>query len=86
MIGTARKRKPWVSVYKAPDEWHAHIARSWLLEEGIPAVVQSRMLPGFGTMMIVQTGYWGEVLVPEACLVAAEAVLDANLPEPDAEP
>jgi hypothetical protein len=73
-----------VSVYRAANEWQAHLVRGCLLDEGVPAVLQSHMVPGFATVMTPQTGCWGEVLVPEVCETVARVVLESALPAGEA--
>lgn len=54
-----------VVVYRAPDEFIANIIKGFLLDDGIPVVLESRMVPWMNGIMKVGEGYWGDVVVPE---------------------
>lgn len=75
----AEPDKDWVSVYLAPDEWQAEMARLALVENGIPAVTQSLMIPGFSVLTAPQEGGWGDVLVPPDQETTARDFLEAFL-------
>jgi hypothetical protein len=72
----------WSVVFEAPDEWRAEMARSWLLDEGIPAIVESHCVPGYGIALNPVGTHWGDVKVPNKCLQAARLVLEETIGEP----
>ena len=65
----------WEVVFRASDEWQAEMVSRLLIDEGIPAIVQSFMVPGYANVMSAQVGHWGEVLCPRACRSAAQELL-----------
>ena len=62
-------------MFRASDEWQAEMVSRLLIDEGIPAIVQSSMVPGYANVMSAQVGHWGEVLCPRACRSAALELL-----------
>nr|MDQ2733243.1 DUF2007 domain-containing protein [Armatimonadota bacterium] len=54
-----------VSVYPAQDETSAHLVHGALVGNGVPAYIHSEQAPMFGTILEVDRGCWGEVMVPE---------------------
>lgn len=62
-------------MFRASDEWQAEMVSRLLIDEGIPAIVQSLMVPGYANVMSAQVGCWGEVLCPRACRSAAQVLL-----------
>ncbi|HOC31972.1 MAG TPA: hypothetical protein PKK84_07010 [Armatimonadota bacterium] len=69
------REQGWEVVFRASDEWQAEMVSRLLIGEGIPAIVQSLMVPGYANVMSAQVGYWGEVLCPRACRSAAHVLL-----------
>ncbi|HET6386659.1 MAG TPA: DUF2007 domain-containing protein [Armatimonadota bacterium] len=55
-----------VSVYRAEDEMSAHLIHGALVNNGIPAHIHSEQAPTFGTLLRLDHGCWGEVMVPIA--------------------
>lgn len=55
-----------VTVFKAPSETEAALVKRILEEAGIPALVRSRQVPGYGDAIQRGSGVWGDVLVPVA--------------------
>ena len=53
-----------VIVYRAPDEISAGMVKSYLDDEGIPAVIESRMVPWYDGVFRAGEGMWGTVVVP----------------------
>ncbi len=53
-----------VVVYRAPDELSAGVVKSYLDDEGIPAVIESRMVAMYDGVFKMGEGIWGTVVVP----------------------
>lgn len=54
-----------VVVYKAPDEFVANMIKGFLSDDGIPVVLESRMVPWLDGTIKMGEGYWGDIVVPE---------------------
>jgi len=54
-----------VVIYRAPDEFIANLIKGFLVDDGIPVVLESRMVPWMNGVMKMGEGYWGDVVVPE---------------------
>src|ERR1051326_355196 len=55
-----------VSVYRAEEEMSARLIHGALTNNGIPAYIHSEQAPMLGTLLRMDHGCWGEVMVPEA--------------------
>lgn len=75
------RQRGWSSIFAAPDEWRAQIVKDALLDEAIPAIIESHCVPGYGTALNPSGRGWGDVLVPNTCRLAALRVLAALLGE-----
>ena len=75
------KQRGWSIVFAAPDEWRAQIVKDSLIDEGIPALIQSNCVAAYGTALNPCGGSWGDVLVPNTCRNAALRVLAELLDE-----
>jgi dihydrodipicolinate synthase/N-acetylneuraminate lyase len=53
------------SVHTASDEVQALMLQGILEEAGIPVLLRSRQLPGYGEVLERATGIWGDLLVPD---------------------
>jgi hypothetical protein len=76
-----------VSVYRANDELSAHLIHDILVNNGVPAHIHSEQAPMFGTLLQMDHGCWGEVMVPEPLEVRAleiVKVFTTSDPESDA--
>ncbi|MDQ7858232.1 MAG: DUF2007 domain-containing protein [Armatimonadota bacterium] len=62
-----------VAVHQAATEFEARTIHSLLEAAGIPAMVRSRLVPGY--QVAVPPGLWGEVLVAPADAPAARVVI-----------
>ena len=63
------------SVYDAPHEIAAISVQTALEAEGVPAVVRSSYVPGYGGVAMTLSGSWGWVLVsPEDVVLAIEII------------
>lgn len=54
-----------VVIYRAPDEFVANLIKGFLVDDGIPVVLESKMVPWMNGVMKMGEGYWGDVVVPE---------------------
>jgi 4-hydroxy-tetrahydrodipicolinate synthase len=61
----------YATVLKATSEAEAVLVRRILEEVGIPVIVRSRQVPGFGDLIQKGSGVWADVLVPVAYESAA---------------
>jgi 4-hydroxy-tetrahydrodipicolinate synthase len=61
----------YATVLKAGSEAEAVLARRILEEAGIPVIVRSRQVPGYGDVIQKASGVWADVLVPVAYEAAA---------------
>ncbi len=68
-----------VIIYKAPDELTANVIKNLLAGEGIPVVLESRMVPWMDGVLIMGEGYWGDVVVPEEYAERSRELIDAYL-------
>ena len=66
-----------VSVYRANDEMSAHLIHGALTNNAVPAYIHSEQAPMFGTILQLDHGCWGEVMVPEAYREAALEIVKA---------
>jgi len=74
-----------VSVFQAPDEPTAHLAKSVLDEAGIECMISSRQIPWYDGIMVNAEGYWGDVMTTESQSEQARQILSdylATPPEP----
>ena len=53
-----------VVVFRAPNEYTANLVHGLLVSEGIPAGMESRMVPWMDGVMTMGEGYWGDIVVP----------------------
>lgn len=54
-----------VSVYSAQDEASARLVQGALVGNGVPAHLHTEQAAMFGTILEMDRGCWGEVMVPE---------------------
>ena len=66
-----------VVVYRAPDEFVANVIKGVLVGEGIPVVLESRMVPWMDGVMKMGEGYWGDVVVPEEYADRSRELIEA---------
>lgn len=64
-------------VYDAPDEAAAIHVRSLLYSAGLDARIRSAQIPCFDGAFASAVGYWGQVVVPMAEVLAARALVEA---------
>jgi hypothetical protein len=76
--------EPWVTAYKAPDEWRAELVRGFLADADIPVVVQNNAVPGYNMLMGGQHDCWAELRVPAESLSRAQDVMRTFMPEEEA--
>jgi hypothetical protein len=68
-----------VPVYEAPDQFLATTVESLLQHEGISATVQSRQMPMYDGLALMQNPVWGRVLVLERNAGRARDVINVFL-------
>lgn len=51
-------------VFRAPNEYTADLVHGLLVSEGIPTLIESRMVPWMNGVMELGEGYWGDIVVP----------------------
>jgi hypothetical protein len=68
-----------VVVYHAPDQLSAEVVKSYLDDEGIPAVIESKMVAWMDGLMKMGEGYWGNVVAPAEHAERAKLVVQAFL-------
>lgn len=56
----------YAGVHQTASESEALLVRQILEEAGIPVVVRSRQVPGYGEVIRGASGVWGDILVPKA--------------------
>ncbi len=66
-------------VHEAGSEADALLVQRILQEAGIPAVVRSRQVPGYGEVIRKAIGVWGDVLVPAERRADAQRYVDDYL-------
>ncbi len=71
--------KDYARVHQAASESEAILVQQILIDAGIPAIVRSRQVPGYGEIMRGAIGYWGDVLVSIAAQRRAEEHLRTYL-------
>lgn len=64
-------------VYDAPDEAAAIHVSSLLCSAGLEARIRSAQIPCFDGAFASAIGYWGQVVVPMAEVLAARALVEA---------
>jgi dihydrodipicolinate synthase/N-acetylneuraminate lyase len=69
----------YATVLKATSEAEAALVRRILEEVGIPVIVRSRQVPGFGDLIQKGSGVWADVLVPIAYESAAREYVTGYL-------
>jgi 2-dehydro-3-deoxy-D-pentonate aldolase len=67
------------TVHKAHDEAEALMLQGLLEEAGIPVVLRSRQIPGYGEVVERATGVWGDLLVPDERETEARALVTGYL-------
>jgi 2-dehydro-3-deoxy-D-pentonate aldolase len=63
------------SIHTAGDEVEALMLQGILEQAGIPVVLRSRQVPGYGDVVEKATGVWGDLLVPDERAVEARALV-----------
>lgn len=53
-----------VAIYSPSSEAEALLLKDLLEREGIPVLLRSRQIPGYGDIVSRATGVWGDLLVP----------------------
>ena len=66
-----------IVVLRAPDESTAHIVHGFLVDEGIPAMIQSRQVPMYDGALTMGEGYWGDIVVPKEYADKSRALIEA---------
>lgn len=66
-------------VHRASSEPDALLVRQILEDAGIPVIVRSRQVPGYGEVIRKAIGVWGDVLVPKAYEEDARRYIDQYL-------
>ncbi|HEY6103198.1 MAG TPA: dihydrodipicolinate synthase family protein [bacterium] len=69
----------YATVLKAASEAEAALVRRILEEVGIPVIIRSRQLPGFGDLVQKGSGVWADLLVPIAYESAAREYVTGYL-------
>jgi len=69
----------YATVLKAGSETEAALVRRILEEVGIPVIVRSRQVPGYGDVIQKASGVWADVLVPVAYESAARQYVTGYL-------
>ena len=64
---------------RSPGEADAVLVRRILEEAGIPVIIRSRQVPGYGDVIQKSSGVWADVLVPVAYEAAAREYVTAYL-------
>jgi len=54
-----------VVVLHAPNAYTAELVHGLLVSEGIPSIIESKMVPWMDGIMEAGEGCWGDVVVPE---------------------
>jgi 4-hydroxy-tetrahydrodipicolinate synthase len=74
------------SIHTAGDEVEALMLQGILEEAGIPVLLRSRQIPGYGELLERATGVWGDLLVPDERAAEARALVAEYLSgaKPDA--
>ncbi|MDR7434223.1 MAG: DUF2007 domain-containing protein [Armatimonadota bacterium] len=71
-----------VRIYSPSSEAEALLLKDLLEREGIPVLLRSRQIPGYGDIISRATGVWGDLLVPAEFEARARHLLQApNDPE-----
>lgn len=68
-----------VEVYRAPDQISAEMVKSYLDDERIPAIIESRQIPWYDGIMKAAEGFWGTIMVPEEYAERARQVVQVFL-------
>jgi len=68
-----------VVVLQAPNEYTADLVHGLLVSEGIPSIIESRMVPWMDGIMEAGEGYWGDVVVPEEYADRSTELIQAYL-------
>lgn len=63
------------AIHTAGDEVEALMLQGLLEQAGIPVVLRSRQVPGYGQVLEKATGVWGDLLVPDERAGDAEALV-----------
>ncbi len=63
------------AVHTAGDEVEAVMLQGVLEEAGIPVLLRSRQIPGYGEVLERATGVWGDLLVPDDRAAEARAIV-----------
>lgn len=63
------------NVHTAGDEVEALMLQGLLEQAGIPVVLRSRQVPGYGAVVEKATGVWGDLLVPDERAADARALI-----------
>lgn len=66
-----------VVVFRAPNEYTANLVHGLLVSEGIPAGIESRMVPWLDGVMTMGEGYWGDVVVPSEYADRSRELIEA---------
>lgn len=54
-----------VVVFRAQSEYIADMLVGMLTNEGVPAILESHMVPWMDGIMMSDAGHWGDIVVPE---------------------
>jgi hypothetical protein len=66
-------------VHVASSEVEALLVQRLLNDAGIPAIVRSRQVPGYGEVIRRASGIWGDILVPAEHRADARQYVDDYL-------
>lgn len=67
-----------IAVYRAPSENEAHIVRSLLESEGIPATFSPTQIPMYDGIAKLWEGYWGDVMVEDHLADRAREIIQSQ--------
>lgn len=70
-------------IFRAPDEVTANLVLGLLEGEGIPAMLQSRMVPWMDGVFKMGEGYWGDVLAPKEQAARSRELIQAYQANPE---
>jgi len=70
--------KKLVPIYTPSSEAEALLLKDLLEQEGIPVLLRSRQIPGYGDLISRATGVWGDLLVPVEFEERARGLLQSS--------
>lgn len=72
-----------VPICTPSSEAEALLLKDLLEKEGIPVLLRSRQIPGYGDIISRATGVWGDLLVPAEFEARARSLLETHRHPPE---